>query len=420
MSGESSGFTPGQRTTSTRATYLKAQRGEWVKPMTRKILIAAITSIAVVLVASLAISTATGPQSTPKVPDKSAADESTHSPDSPEPQPALLPAAKRGVYVVSHSGSGYKATPKRGGGSTYRGSLKSVLQRTASRLQSNGGGKIKFTKGTFDFGSDYYLGVGVRGITFAGSGMNRTMIKNSSSAEADTEPFNFNGAYRVRIKNLAVSAGGPDRTTSDALDFDKGSRVVVVKVKVVNSRSRGIVFDGKDAGAQATRNRVRNCVIRGVPSHGIELLAASKTTVTGCTITNTGRDGIALTKASPTAPQANKKSTGNLIENNRIDQSGEHGILVLSGDNNRIVDNYVTNSSDEVASRDGIRVDSTDGISCDDNVVSGNRATDNQKPKTQKYGLNIADPRCHRTVVKGNDFAGNLTAPMQDLGTGTK
>lgn len=391
--------------------------------MTRKILIAAITSIAVVLVASLAISMATGPAPTAQAPDKSASDESTHSPDSPdpaEPQPALLPVAKRGVYVVSHSGSGYKATPKRGGGSTYQGSLKSVLQRSASRLQSDGGGKIKFTKGTFDFGSDYYLGVDVRGITFAGSGMNRTMIKNSSSAEDDTEPFNFSGAYKVRVKNLAVSAGGPDRTTSDALDFDKGSRVVVVKVKVVNSRSRGIVFDGKDAGAQATRNRVRNCVIRGVPSHGIELLAASKTTVTGCTITNTGRDGIALTKASPTAPQANKKPTGNLIENNRIDQAGEHGILVLSGDNNRIVDNYITNSSDEVASRDGIRVDSTDGISCDDNVVSGNRATDNQKPKTQKYGLNIADPRCHRTVVKGNDFAGNLTAPMQDLGTGTK
>ena len=53
-------------------------------------------------------------------------------------------------------------------------------------------------------------------------------------------------------------------------------------------------------------------------------------------------------------------------------------------------------------------------------MVSNNIATDNQPVKTQKYGLNIASSLCNRTVVgPGNDFAGNLTAPVRDLGTGT-
>lgn len=385
--------------------------------MTRKILITTITSIALVLVASLVVSTVTGPDRAPLSPAKPSTDEPVSA---DKPAVPLVAKAKRGVYVVTANGSGYKASPKRGGGRTYQGSLKSVLQRAASFLESKGGGKIKFTAGTFDFGSEYFQGVKVRGITFAGAGMSKTMIRNSSSADEDTEPFNFTGAFRVQVKNLAVSAGGPDRTTSDALDFDKGSRIKVIRVKVVNSRSRGIVFDGKDAGARATRNRVSGCIVKGVASHGIELLATSKTTVENCTITNVGRDGIAVTKASPTAAQSNKKSTGNLIRNNRIDQAGEHGILVLSSDNNRISDNHITNSGNKAASKDGIRIDSTDGVSCDDNVVTDNQATDTQKPKTQNYGLNIANKQCHRTQVSGNQFAGNLSGAMQDKGTGTK
>lgn len=51
---------------------------------------------------------------------------------------------------------------------------------------------------------------------------------------------------------------------------------------------------------------------------------------------------------------------------------------------------------------------------------SGNTATDNQMPKTQKYGLNVAGSLCNRTVVgAGNDVNGNLIAAAHDLGTGT-
>jgi chitodextrinase len=72
-----------------------------------------------------------------------------------------------------------------------------------------------------------------------------------------------------------------------------------------------------------------------------------------------------------------------------------------------------------VSGRDGIRIISTDGIACDDNIVDGNLATDNQATKTQSYGLNIASGSCNRTVVGTNDFAGNRVGSIRDLGTNT-
>jgi hypothetical protein len=52
--------------------------------------------------------------------------------------------------------------------------------------------------------------------------------------------------------------------------------------------------------------------------------------------------------------------------------------------------------------------------------VANNTATDNQTPKTQRYGLNIGSSLCNRTVVgPGDNFAGNLTRDIRNLGTGT-
>ena len=88
---------------------------------------------------------------------------------------------------------------------------------------------------------------------------------------------------------------------------------------------------------------------------------------------------------------------------------------------NQIVNNTITNSSDVVTSRDGIRISSVvSGLTCNDNIVSGNTATDNQTSKTQAYGLNIANALCNRTVVgPGNNFAGNRLGAIRDIGTGT-
>ncbi len=336
-------------------------------------------------------------------------------------KPQLIVPAPAGPspYLVSKAGSSYQAVSQTTG-TTFTGTAKFVVEKAVADLEASGGGTVRFAAETFDLGSEYFKLQNVADIEFAGAGMDATVIRNNSSAAADTEPFNFSGAFRVRVRDLTVSAGGPNRNTSDALDFDRGNDVRVERVKVTASRGRAIVFDGKNADWTSLRNEVHDCVISGVDSDGIELLASSDNVIEGCTISDVGGHGIQVTKSSAGTDQPNKKSNDNQIIGNRIDQAGQDGINVTSSDRNQVLDNYITNSSDNTTGRDGIRLASGDSITCDDNRVAGNRATDTQSPKTQKYGLNISTSLCHRTVIgAGNDFSGNLAGAIRDAGTDT-
>ncbi len=222
---------------------------------------------------------------------------------------------------------------------------------------------------------------------------------------------------------MTVFAGGSPRSTSDVLDFDGGDDVLVESVKITGSRGRGIVFDGKESSGTGTANRnvVRDCSISNIPGDGIELLASSENLVENCTITDVGGHGIQLNKASSVADQPNKQSTNNVIQNNTITNAGQDGVNINSGAENQLLNNTITNSSDDSTGRDGIRLSSFDGVSCDDNVIAGNVATDNQLIKTQKYGLNIASANCHDTVIgAGNDFSGNMAGDINDSGTNTQ
>jgi parallel beta-helix repeat protein len=307
------------------------------------------------------------------------------------------------------------------GTTTYTGTLKSVVQRAVSVLRAAGGGTIRFRAGNFDLGSENFVLMDVANIEFVGAGIDATAIRNHSDAAADTEPFSFTRANGIKIRNMTVSAGGTARTTSDVLDFDGASNSLVENVRITESRARGIVFDGKDAGTTAENNTVRNCRITGIPGAGIEFLASSRNTVTGCGIWKVGGAGVYVHQSSITAPQPDKKSSDNIIAANIIEDVGRDGVFVSNGDRNQVVNNTITNSSDIITNRDGIRISSVvSGLTCDDNTVSGNTATDNQTPKTQAYGLNIASASCNRTVIgPGNNFAGNRIGDIRDIGTGT-
>src|SRR6266511_3738100 len=260
-------------------------------------------------------------------------------------------------YVVSRVGDSYVAVSQVTG-ATFSGTLKWVVENAVADMRVSGGGTVQFAAGTFDLGADFFKFYDLADVTFVGAGIDATVIQNYTAAAEDTEPFNFTGADRVAVRDLTVSAGGPARTTSDALDFDRGNDV--------------------------------------------------------------GGHGIQLNKSSLLADQPNKKSSDNLISNNTIDQAGQDGINVSSGDRNTVTGNTITNSSDDTSGRDGIRITSIDTITCDDNTVSYNVSTDNQATKTQKYGLNITGAACNRTVVgPGNTFSGNLVGDVHDAGTGT-
>jgi parallel beta-helix repeat protein len=320
-------------------------------------------------------------------------------------------------FVVRHETPNYVAQSQT---KTYTGALKMVVESAVSDLKAAGGGTVTFQAGVFDLGSNYFRLEDMTDITIEGKGMDVTTIKNHSDAPDDTEPFNTKGATRVVVRDLTVMAGGTPRTTSDAIDFDKGNYNLVERVKITASRVKGIIFDGKDAGWTSVGNTVRSCVISGTNNDGIQLLASSNNRVEGCTIHDTVGDGISATKSQTIHAQPNKKSNDNVIIGNTIDNAGENGIRIHSSDRNLISGNHITNSSDDFVNFDGIRILSGDSITCDDNRVEGNTATDTQATKTQAYGLNIASSLCNRTFVGTNDFTGNKVGAIRDLGTNTQ
>jgi Right handed beta helix region len=335
--------------------------------------------------------------------------------------PRLIVTNPLSPFTVRQEGTTFVASSP-GAMVTYTGSLKSVVENAALHLAREDGGVIRFGAGTFDLGRDRFEFQGLTGVTFEGAGMDATEIRNSSIANIDTEVFDLARTSRIAIRDLTLSAGGDERSTSDAIDVDGGSDTLVERVRVIASRGRGIVFDGKDVfggvALEAKNNVVRDCVISNVPGDGIQLLAASESRVENCTVTNAGRHGISIAKASPLAGQPNKKSIDNVLSANVIRGSGHDGINV-TGDSNDLLGNIIVNSSSVVTGGDGIRLSSADSVSCNENVIDGNSASDNRAVKRQRYGLNISDANCARTDVRANDFSGNLRKPINDLGTET-
>src|SRR5215204_2226821 len=148
-------------------------------------------------------------------------------------------------FVVRRDGNIYHAESQTTSAS-YSGSLKFVVENAANELNAYGGGTITFQAGDFDLGAEWFEFYDLTGITFAGQGIDVTVLRNNASASTDTEPFDFTNGDFITIRDMTVNAGGPLRSTSDALDFDAGDNNLVERVKVTASRGRGIVFDGKD------------------------------------------------------------------------------------------------------------------------------------------------------------------------------
>ena len=333
--------------------------------------------------------------------------------------PTAPPPSNPSPFFVSFDGVSYHAdsqvTP-----SAYTGSLKFVVESAVAELGGHGGGVVQFDAGTFDFGNDHLEFYDVFDITFAGAGIDVTVIQNNSSDATDTEPFDFTDSDRLVLRDFTVIAGGAPRNSSDALDFDNGDDILIERVKVTASRGRGIVFDGKDGpGSTADRNVVRDCVITGLPQDGIELLASGQNLIENCQISDVGGHGIQINKASASAGLPNKQANDNVVTGNFIDQAGRDGININSSSRNQIVGNSITNSSDDTSGRDGVRIDSFDGIGCDDNVVTNTVSTDDQPTKTQRFGVSITSPLCNRTVLSANALTGNLVGELLDLGTDT-
>ena len=317
-------------------------------------------------------------------------------------------------FVVAQSEFGaYYAKERNGNVSVFDTSLKQVMDAILGSDRH-----IHFSPGTFTFGPDHATFVDLANLTLSGSGRDRTFIENNTDDEADTEPFSFTRCTGVTVRDLAISAAGSQRTTSDALDFDAGSDCLVERVDVIRSRGRGIVFDGKEPGARAVRNVIRDCRITGCPGAGIELLVAEHCDVRDCHSYGNGDAGLKVNRAV----EAVRNSRFNRVAGGLYEANEGDGILVIDSDFTTIEGVRCLNNG-----RDGVRIHSFGAplTTLGTTVVSSTCLNDpgNPAPNRQMYGINIvsesADSGVLSSVISGNYLEGNTQGGILDGGTRT-
>ncbi len=322
-------------------------------------------------------------------------------------------------YTISVSGGVYTARNASGVVVSSSATLLTVIDAVKGT-----GRHIHFNAGTFDFGADHATFNALDHLTISGAGIDVTIIQNSTDAAADTEPLSFTDCNYAIVQDLTISAGGAARTTSDALDYDHTSNGITLRVKVTLSRGRGIVYDGKDVGSAADNNLIQDCIVSGCPGSGIELLASSNNRIVNCSVSGCATAsgaGLSISKASSSAGQPNKKSTGNVVTGGNYSTNTRDGIRILSCDSNTISGATCQNNCQTGTTFDGIRINTQDSITADNNTIDGVISNDTQGTKTQRYGCNIGPTTgaANTNTIQNSNFQFNKTASINNAGTGT-
>jgi hypothetical protein len=263
---------------------------------------------------------------------------------------------------------------------------------------------------------------GYLGMSFCGEGPQQTIIRSLSNAlsGADSDTLSFVRCNNLYVADMTLRSEGTARQTSDGLDLDGCSDVLVERVWVTASRGNGFHTDGKDDAAWPARRVVFNaCLATGCGSDGFELLASEDCQLAMCVAHGNTGHGVQLTKASATAALSNKKTVGCRVDGTFY-ENGQDGVNINSSDNNYVVGS-VKNNANITVNRDGARISTSDSIAANRNVISV-LASDTQSTPTQRYGVNVGPTvasEANDNEVFGSTGSGNLLGPFADTGTRT-
>lgn len=154
---------------------------------------------------------------------------------------------------------------------------------------------------------------------------------------------------------------------------------------------------------------------------GIELLGACGNSIDDPEVQHCGQRGINIIKGSGASGTKAKRNTvrGGVVANNV-----QHNVAITSCDNCKIIGVDSLNAGQArqegspVAS-DGVLVTTADGVTSEENIVALNQCIDDQGTATQRYGVNIHDTDCIKTIVANNQLLGNDSGALNDAGTST-
>lgn len=179
---------------------------------------------------------------------------------------------------------------------------------------------------------------------------------------------------------------------------------------------------------------IRDCRVQGNASHGIFLDLPATTngdrvSITDNYISNNGASGIYSSKvgvmdilgntlyANTTNGTYNIDANYINVKNNTVRINGEFGIAFVNVDNGSIMNNEVRgNSATTDNTHDGIAISDCDDTNIQGNTVRKYEGSGNE----QRYGINVIDNTCDRTLVTNNDLINSgKTGTLNDGGTNT-
>lgn len=144
-----------------------------------------------------------------------------------------------------------------------------------------------FPLSKYDFG----YGCGVKhhrwsGVSYVGAGRDSTAILNYTVGTQDIEPLSFEDMDHLTVSDLTLVGGGNHPVSTgtlssfdscDAFDSDHMTYGVIERVRVIASRDRGFVTDGKDIG-QSGLNNGQTTLNGGIASGDTVIALAGGTT----------------------------------------------------------------------------------------------------------------------------------------------
>lgn len=179
-----------------------------------------------------------------------------------------------------------------------------------------------------------------------------------------------------------------------------------------NNTISGNTLQGNYNGIYLTTDSISNTIsgntCQGNTRRGIHLYnSCDKNLISDNNCQDNGWDGIYI-----------KNCDGNTITGNICQGNGLHGIGIEGCNNGAIIGNTCTeNSQDADNTYDDIYLEGSDY-----NDIQGNTCRAGAQANKPRYGINISDAASDENLVIDNDLYndGFITAPFNDVGTGTK
>ncbi|MDP3015141.1 MAG: right-handed parallel beta-helix repeat-containing protein [bacterium] len=214
------------------------------------------------------------------------------------------------------------------------------------------------------------------------------------------------------INGIQAAGSNNNIITGNTLSGNRQG-IMVHAYSTNNTISDNIVMGNTHTGmvlyASPTPNTRNNIVTGNIVSGngwaGIEIRYASYNTITGNVVQGNGMYGI----------RSDNYASYNTIAGNTVSGNGWDGIMLEGHSSNNTVTGNNIYDNGGTGNYNGIRMDSSNNSN---NLISSNRIFDSSGTG---YGINISANTCDNNYIVGNLIDGTgFTAPIQDLGTGTK